>query len=103
MRFGLPESVVASVQRVLEDHPSVTECLVYGSRAKGSHREGSDIDLVLKGDIESGELDAIELELEELDFPWSIDLSVYGDLDNPALVEHIDRVGRTLWRRGECQ
>lgn len=97
MNFGLPESVVERIRGVMEAHPSVAECVVYGSRAKGTFRPGSDIDLALRGTIEVDELDRIELELENLELPWSIDLSAYSNLDNPALIGHIDRVGRRLW------
>lgn len=99
MSFGLPDSVISRIQGVMASHPSVTRCIVYGSRAKGTYHDGSDIDLTLKGEIAEYERDAIEASLEDLELPWTIDLSVYAQLDNAALVEHIDRVGVVLWSR----
>lgn len=97
MRFGLPDSVIDDIRRVMASHPAVTECVVYGSRAKGTFNDGSDIDLTLRGSIDPGELDRLETELEDLDLPWTIDLSTYSQLDNLSLIDHIDRVGQVLW------
>lgn len=98
MKFGLPETVIQRIQGVFASHPAVREVLVYGSRAKGNFREGSDIDLTIQGTVDTDELDQIETELEDLVLAWTIDLSVYDNLDNPALVDHINRVGACIYK-----
>ena len=40
-------SVPEEINRVLAAHPGVEQALLYGSRAKGNYRPGSDIDLCL--------------------------------------------------------
>lgn len=50
MMFGLSQKVIEQIHGVLEQHPQVQEALIYGSRARGNYKPGSDIDLVLCGD-----------------------------------------------------
>ena len=50
MSYGLSDETVARIQAVLARFEAVEEAILYGSRAMGTQREGSDIDLTLKGD-----------------------------------------------------
>ena len=46
MRFGLPESAIARICAVFAAHPEIEKAVLYGSRAKGNFKPGSDIDLL---------------------------------------------------------
>lgn len=60
---------------------------------------GSDIDLTLKGEhLRYQDLLDIERALDNLLLPYKVDLSLHRHLDNPALIKHIDRVGRQFYR-----
>lgn len=73
---------------------------LYGSPAKGNYKRGSDIDLTLKGDaLTYRDLLRLMDELDDLLLPYMIDLSIYDQIDNPALREHIDRVGVVFYAR----
>ncbi len=48
--FGLSESTLTKIRQVLAQHPAVQSAVIYGSRAKGNYRAGSDIDFTLHGD-----------------------------------------------------
>lgn len=97
---GLPENAIQSIRQVLTLFPAVEQAILYGSRAKGSYRPGSDIDLTLKGEqLTHQDLLDIELALDDLLLPWKIDLSFHQQIDNPALLEHIARVGKTFYTR----
>lgn len=75
---------------------------VYGSRAKGNFRPGSDIDLTLEGpELTFRDLTRISTALDDLMLPWKIDLSLLSHMDNPALRQHIERVGKPLWVRAQ--
>lgn len=92
--FGLDRSTRHKILQVLNQYYGIDEAIVYGSRAKGNYRPGSDIDISLKGDgLTLQELNKITKELDELDLPYQIDVSIYHQIDNIELVEHIDRVG----------
>ncbi len=65
MKYGLSKSVLEKILKVLRSFPAVEEAVIYGSRAKDKYREGSDIDLTLKGDLSFQELLNIEMELDK--------------------------------------
>lgn len=99
MRFGLSESVIERIASVLSRFPQVRRAIIYGSRAKGTYKPGSDIDLTLLGEgLDSGLMARISSELDDLLLSYSIDLSVFSQLDHPDLLDHIERIGEELYR-----
>lgn len=97
---GLPAEVIESIRQVFTRFAGVEQAVLYGSRAKGNYRPGSDIDLTLRGErLSHRDLLDIELALDDLLLPWKIDLSLFAQIDNPALVEHIERVGKVFYRK----
>ena len=97
---GLSEKTVSSIQGVFTKHPEIKQAILYGSRAKGNYRNGSDIDLVLVGPaLDLSQLFKIELELDDLMLPYKIDLSAYHKIENTELIGHIDRVGVVFFER----
>ena len=96
-RFGLPQVLTARIRSAIVSNPRVHEVKIFGSRAKGNFREGSDIDLALFGDgLNLDDILAAQAALDELDLPWRVDLVIYERIDNPELTGHIDRVGAVL-------
>jgi uncharacterized protein len=94
MRFGLKEEVIEAIQQVFALHPEVEKAILYGSRAKGNYKPASDIDLTLiGGNIDTTLLHNISWELDDLLLPYTFDLSIYHQLNNTALLDHINRVG----------
>lgn len=94
-KFGLDEKAIASIKSVLSQYPEIEKTIIYGSRAKGSFRQGSDIDLVLVApQLTTEELLKIENQLDDLLLPYKIDLSLEHQIENPNLLDHIKRVGR---------
>lgn len=102
--FGLSPGTLQKIRNTLAQHPRVERAVVYGSRAKGTYKPGSDIDLTLfpapGASIDHRELGSIEEEIDDLLLPYMVDLSVFDHIDNAALREHIERVGRVLYVRG---
>lgn len=97
-RFGLTSDQIEAILSVLRRHPNISRAIVYGSRAKGNYRPGSDIDLTLKGEgLTLTDLLCISNELDDLLLPYTIDLSLFESLSEPALLAHIDRVGVELF------
>jgi len=99
-RTGLPRKAVQAIQEVLARCPAVEQAVLYGSRAKGNYKHGSDIDLTLKG-AALNYRDLLDLTdaLDELLLPYMMDVSLYAQIDNPDLREHIDRVGIVFYKR----
>jgi predicted nucleotidyltransferase len=103
VRYGLPDPVVQAICRVLEGHPHVERAILYGSRAKGNCKHGSDIDLALCGgtQLTLQERNRILDELDDLLLPYTIDLSVLSEIHDRDVVEHIERAGVRFYARGE--
>jgi predicted nucleotidyltransferase len=93
-QYGLKISTIVKINGVFSAHASIEQAILYGSRAKGNYRNGSDIDLTLKGDaLSHRELLRIEIELDDLLLPYKIDLSLFRQIDNLNLIKHIEQVG----------
>lgn len=102
MKYGLPPATVEKICGVFARFPEVEKAVLYGSRAKGNYKNGSDIDLTLYGKQLTHRLCAtIAAELDELLLPYTIDLSVFDELNNAQLREHIERVGVVFYRQGD--
>jgi|SRR5581483_675862 predicted nucleotidyltransferase len=95
MKYGLSDRTIQSICEVLARHPQVRQAILYGSRAKGNFKRGSDIDLTLVGgaDLTWRVLSIIMDELDDLLLPYTIDLSIFEMICDPDVVEHIRRVG----------
>lgn len=98
MSFGLPNILIEKIHKILQNHSEVQEAIIYGSRAMGNYREGSDIDLVLKGRLLTEDIrDQIYWEIDGLNSPYTIDLSIYHEVTSQELIQHIDKVGKPLY------
>ncbi|QIB52816.1 MULTISPECIES: nucleotidyltransferase domain-containing protein [unclassified Pseudomonas] len=98
--FGLPATAIAALRHLFDRWPDIESVWIYGSRAKGNYRPGSDIDLTLKGEaLDMHDLLAIENQIDDLLLPWSVDLSLYTHIDNDSLREHIERAGQVFYQR----
>jgi predicted nucleotidyltransferase len=99
---GLSAATLDKIITVLAQCPALEKAVLYGSRAKGNHRPGSDIDLSLFGDALSyAHLGQIELHLDDLMLPYSFDLSLFSQIDNPDLIEHIQRAGLVFYEKSD--
>ena len=100
MLFGLQPEAVEQIRSVFARHPEVETAILYGSRAKGNFKPGSDIDLTFKGKgLDLTVLNRIDTELDDLLLPWSFDLSIYSQITSPDLIEHIDRAGVIFYQQ----
>ena len=102
MKFGLEQHNIDGIVSVLEQHPKVDKAFVFGSRAKGNYREASDIDMAIKGqNLNYNDVLTLGVKLDEMELPYKIDLLDYHTIKEPALKEHIDRVGIEFYSRWE--
>ena len=97
LHWGIKSANWDKILSLLQGNGKVSDILLFGSRAMGNFRPGSDIDLCLKGS-QLNEHDFLKLRtaLDMLDLPWQIDLIDYETLQDDAVREHIDRVGISL-------
>ena len=98
LRFGLKESTIQQINAVFSCYPDIEKAVIYGSRAKGNYRNGSDIDITLFGEnLTYEQLNRIETQLDNLLLIYTIDLSLFKYIDAPDLIEHIKRVGQVFY------
>ena len=91
--LGLTVSEVDLIRAVIARYGQVTSAVVFGSRAKGTHRNNSDVDIALDGNISPLEAESICGDLEELPLPYHFDVVALRHITNEGLREHIERVG----------
>ena len=99
--MGLLETELAEIVAVISARKMVESAVIFGSRAKGNYRAGSDVDICLKGRGVHHE-DVLEIGYslnEEKMLPYQFDIVDYNTIDNEALRDHIDRVGREIFGR----
>lgn len=99
MQYGLKKESIEKVNRIFAQYNKIEEVVLYGSRAKGNYKPGSDIDLTLKGkELNLKLLNKISLELDDLLLPYTFDLSIYHHIKQPDLIDHIVRVGKVFYK-----
>ena len=100
MKYGLSQTVIAKVCAVFARFVAIEKAVLYGSRAKGNFKAGSDIDLTLfGGNLKPSQSGEIAEALDDLLLPYTFDLSLYAELNHAKLREHIDRVGVVFYER----
>ena len=99
-KFGLKQKTIDLINSVFAKYPQIEKVILYGSRAKGNFKTGSDIDLTMVGDdlTTQIQMDVFD-ELDELMLPYKMDLSIFAKLNNENLREHIERVGVVFYKR----
>ncbi len=103
-QFGLKEATIQKIQSVFASYPQVEKAILYGSRAKGNYKNGSDIDLTLLGwdDLTLNKvLYRIMNEIDDLLLPYTIDLSIFSDISDSDVIEHIHRVGVVFYEKAK--
>lgn len=97
---GLSSKDLTLIRQAAEAYPEIEQLVLFGSRAKGNYRKGSDVDLAVMGSKVTYETitQLADRLNEELPLPWFFDVLDYHTLTEPALKEHIDRVGLVLFQ-----
>lgn len=104
MTFGLADIEFQALCNALASVPEIEEAIIYGSRARGTNRMASDIDLTLKGDgLTYLQLALLDERIDDLYLPYFVDLSLYSMLKNPDLLDSIHREGKVFYNRDEME
>ncbi len=98
--YGLSEKNIKELTSILASFPHIEEAIIYGSRAKGNYRRGSDVDLSLKGaELTYRDVALLDDKLYYSYIPYYFDTNIYSQLTNEQLKEEIDRYGKIFYRR----
>lgn len=106
LKFGLNDRTTSELFEYFKSKPEIKKVVVYGSRAKGNFKNGSDIDFAVWLDeksIKNGKSAydlRIEAELEELETPYMFDVTDYENLSHEGLRASIDKDGVVFYEHG---
>ena len=105
MKYGLKKETLKAIHQAIAKIGTINKVVLYGSRAKGNYRNGSDIDITLIGKelTLANSIYPLMDELEELYLPYTFDISIFDHIDNENLVEHINRVGKLFYKKEKQQ
>lgn len=91
---GLTDEAYDKMIKVFQSFSEVEKVILYGSRAKGTFKTGSDIDLSLFGkNLNTSYQSMIENSLDDLLLPYKMDINIYKNIDNVNLRQNIDNEG----------
>ncbi len=95
--YTLDNKTLSYLTSIFQHHPEINKVVLFGSRAKGTSKPCSDIDLAVDGISNALQIESLALELDELPLPYKFDLKSFVGIQNVALKEHIDRVGIIIY------
>ena len=97
---GLKPKIFNLLNEVFTSYKEIDTVVLYGSRAKGTYHPGSDIDITIKSEHCNDSLvGKLAEEIDDLLLPYSFDISLWSQIDNPDLLAHIERVGIVIYQK----
>ena len=100
MKYGLAESDFDQILGVFRKFPTVQSVVLFGSRAIGNYKQGSDVDLALKGKTNPSLANQIGGILnEETNLPYFFDVVDYHSIERKEFLEHIHKHGIEIYRK----
>jgi predicted nucleotidyltransferase len=102
MKYGLTDKELEQINTLFARYADIEQAILYGSRAKGTNKPFSDVDLTLVGEgLTHSTLSRLLLDIDDLLLPYRFDVSLFHNITNTDLVDHIRRRGIILYRREE--
>ena len=95
--FGLPENTLRLLENYFANQPQIVKVIIYGSRAMGREKPGSDIDLAIFTKSNEDISGHVQADLDALSTPYLFDVIDYQRITHLPLREHIDRIGKILF------
>lgn len=100
MPYGLEQEDLTEIVKIFASNSKVDRVVLFGSRAKGSHNVGSDIDISILGkELTTNDIIDLKVQIDEISLPYKVDLVIYEKIVEPMLKDHIDRVGINIYNR----
>lgn len=98
MKFGIDDRTWQEILSVFSEYKEIKKASIFGSRAKGTFKKGSDIDIVLFGEnITTAIILDILTKLDDTYIPQEFDIIAFSQIDNPDLIDHIESMGIEIY------
>lgn len=100
--YGMTDDELDLLCSLFARQREIERVILYGSRARGTHKPFSDVDITLLGvGLTRSHLSRLMADIDESSLPYFFDISLFAKLTNPDLIEQIEQTGVVLYRRGE--
>ena len=100
MNYGLTEIELSKLHGAFSRYKDIDKVVLYGSRAKGNYKQFSDVDITLVGDtLTHNSWSRLSTDIDDLSLPYQFDISIYHTLANSDLIDHIQRIGKTIYQK----
>lgn len=98
-RAGLTKEHLAMITSVLATFPAIEQAVLFGSRARKTHKHASDVDIAIKGaGVTTGVACSVKSAIEEnTTLPYFVDVVAYDEIENDVLKDEIDATGLTVY------
>ncbi|MEK0290205.1 nucleotidyltransferase domain-containing protein [Caldifermentibacillus hisashii] len=101
--YGLLEKDMDYILKALKQFDEIDRAILYGSRAMGNYKKGSDVDIAIQGEkvTEKTIFELDDLLNEVYPLPYFFDIVHFEKLTNQNLIDHIEKNGKLLYVRNE--
>lgn len=101
-KHGLTDKHIATIKAILSPFVARIEWVgLFGSRAQGTHRDYSDIDMVIYGTLSARDGDRLYSLFQDSSLPMTVDVCVYRCIEYPPLKARIDQSVSPLLQRAD--
>jgi predicted nucleotidyltransferase len=91
---------LATIIAIIQKYPYVRLVHLFGSRAKGNYRPGSDIDLAIMNEgLDPKTMMRMAEDFSESSLPYKVDVVHFETLQHEAFKDHIQRVGIGIYEK----
>ncbi|MEL3957008.1 nucleotidyltransferase domain-containing protein [Caldifermentibacillus hisashii] len=101
--YGLLEKDMDYILKALKQFDEIDRAILYGSRAMGNYKKGSDVDIAIQSEkvTEKTIFELDDLLNEVYPLPYFFDIVHFEKLTNQNLIDHIEKNGKVLYVRNE--
>lgn len=100
MPYGLKDTELTRLNVLFAKNDRIERVILYGSRAKGTYKPFSDVDITLVGsELTHQDLNKVILDIDDLLLPYMFDISIFHQLKNETLIDHINRRGIVIYEK----
>lgn len=100
MPYGLKDSELTNLKALFAKNDRLERVILYGSRAKGTYKPFSDVDITLVGrELTHSDLNRMILDIDDLLLPYMFDISIFHTIKNSDLIDHINRRGIVIYEK----
>lgn len=100
--YGMTDEELELLCSLFARQKEIEQVILYGSRAKGTNKPFSDVDITLLGvGLSRSHLNCLLADIDDSSLPYFFDISILSKITNPDLIEQIEKTGVVLYQRGE--